>query len=59
MGMRQQSFLSSKATWMAYLEDHALPDTDFFNELFAYLKQEFPSDAITFFQRMEHQTLWV
>ena len=51
MGMRQQSFLSSKATWMAYLEDHALPDTDFFSELVAYLKQEFPADAITFYSK--------
>ena len=51
MGMRQQSFLSSTATWMAYLEDHALPDTDFFSELVAYLKQEFPADAITFYSK--------
>ena len=51
MGMRQQSFLSSTATWMAYLEDHALPDTDFFSELIAYLKQEFPADAITFYSK--------
>ena len=51
MGMRQQSFLSSKATWMAYLEDHALPDTDFFSELDAYLKQEFPADAMTFYSK--------
>ena len=51
MGMRQQSFLSSKAAWMAYLEDHALPDTDFFSELVAYLKQEFPADAITFYSK--------
>ena len=51
MGMRQQSFLSSKANWMAYLEDHALPDTHFFSELDAYLKQEFPADAITFYSK--------
>ena len=51
IGMRQQSFLTSQANWMAYLEDHALPDTDFFSELGAYLNQEVPADAMTFYSK--------
>jgi len=51
IGMRRESFLSSQARWMAYLEDHALPDGDFFSEIDAYLNQENPADAMTFYSK--------
>ena len=49
--MRRQSFESSDARWLAYLEDHALPYGNFFTELQSYLDQEFPADAITFYSK--------
>jgi len=51
IGMRRESFLSSQARWMVYLEDHALPDGDFFSEIDAYLNQENPADAMTFYSK--------
>jgi len=49
--MRRQSFESSEAKWLVYLEDHALPDVNFFAELQSYLNQESPGDAITFYSK--------
>jgi hypothetical protein len=51
IGMRRESFLSSQARWMVYLEDHALPDGDFFSEIDAYLNQKNPADAMTFYSK--------
>ena len=49
--MRRQSFESSEANWLLYLEDHALPGAHFFTELQSYLDQEFPADAMTFYSK--------
>lgn len=49
--MRRQSFESSQARWMVYLEDHALPGANFFTELQSYLDQEFPAGAMTFYSK--------
>jgi hypothetical protein len=51
MAMRKHSFDSSLANWLVYVEDHALPDLNFFSELRSYVAQDSPADAITFYSK--------
>jgi hypothetical protein len=47
--MRKESFEKSKADWLIYLEDHAIPDISFFNELKLLLSQKMKPNALTFY----------
>ena len=47
--MRKIAFESSQAKWLLFLEDHALPDSNFFINLKHALSHELAIDAMTFY----------